>query len=75
MICHGGNGTLYLGILTNVYMLCLSSHFEQEWNVHALEKNKRGEFATDFTEAQWRERINAGIKKTAALTPMEDLVF
>lgn len=38
MICHGGNGTIYKGINHNVYMLCLTSHFEQEWNVQMLER-------------------------------------
>lgn len=36
MICHGGNGTIYHGILNSVPILCLTDNFEQEWNVHAL---------------------------------------
>lgn len=75
MICHGGNGTLYLGMLANVYMLCIANHFEQEWNVQALEKNKRGEFATALNEYEWRDQISNGIKKTEALIPMQPLVF
>ena len=75
MICHGGNGTLYLGVLANVYMLCITNHFEQEWNVQALERNNRGEFAIDPTDLQWREMISSGIKKTAALTSMPTLVL
>lgn len=38
MICHGGNGTIYHGLMKGIYMLCLTSHFEQEWNVQALER-------------------------------------
>lgn len=37
LICHGGNGTIYHGIRHKVPMLCLTSHFEQEWNVQRLE--------------------------------------
>lgn len=37
MICHGGNGTIYHGLRHGVPMLCLTSHFEQEWNVQRLE--------------------------------------
>jgi len=36
MICHGGNGTIYEGLRHKKFMLCLTSHFEQEWNVHRL---------------------------------------
>lgn len=36
MICHGGNGTIYMGLRHNKYMLCYTNHFEQEWNVHQL---------------------------------------
>ena len=75
MICHGGNGTLYLGILANVYMLCITNHFEQEWNVQALERNNHGEFALDLTELQWRERIGSGIKKTAGLDSIAIVAF
>jgi UDP:flavonoid glycosyltransferase YjiC (YdhE family) len=59
MICHGGNGTIYQGILNHVYMLCLSSHFEQEWNINALEKNGYGKSAEDFTEDEWKVQIEA----------------
>ena len=40
LICHGGNGTIYEGIEHRVPMLCLTSHFEQEWNVQRLEELK-----------------------------------
>jgi len=57
MICHGGNGTIYHGLLAGVPMLCLTSHFEQEWNVKALEKLGYGISADDFSEEQWWEHI------------------
>lgn len=42
LICHAGNGTIYHGYLNHVFMLCFTSHFEQEWNLHALERNNIG---------------------------------
>lgn len=42
LICHGGNGTIYKGLKHNIFMLCLTSHFEQEWNVQMLEKKGFG---------------------------------
>jgi UDP:flavonoid glycosyltransferase YjiC (YdhE family) len=59
MICHGGNGTIYPGIINRVYLLCLSSHFEQEWNMHALEKNGYGKSADHFNEQDWKDQLSA----------------
>ena len=59
MICHGGNGTIYHGIFNQVYMLCLSSNFEQEWNINALEKGGYGKSADNFNEDKWRFHIAA----------------
>ncbi len=42
LICHGGNGTIYYGIDNKIPILCLTSHFEQEWNVQQLEALKLG---------------------------------
>jgi UDP:flavonoid glycosyltransferase YjiC (YdhE family) len=64
MICHGGNGTIYLGVLAKVYLLCVTSHFEQEWNVQTLMDHHLGEFANGLTPSQWRDQIELGIKKT-----------
>ena len=61
MICHGGNGTIYHGIINQVYMLCLPAHFEQEWNIDALERNGYGKSADKFTELDWRIEIDAGV--------------
>lgn len=38
LICHGGNGTVYQALFYGLPMLCMTAHFEQEWNVTALEK-------------------------------------
>lgn len=38
VICHGGNGTIYQALLYGIPVLCSTSHFEQEWNVEALER-------------------------------------
>lgn len=38
LICHGGNGTIYLGLQHKIQMLFLTNHFEQEWNAKRLEE-------------------------------------
>lgn len=38
VICHGGNGTIYQSLFYGIPVLCKTSHFEQEWNVAALER-------------------------------------
>lgn len=38
LICHGGNGTIYQALQHGIPLLCKTVHFEQEWNVCALEK-------------------------------------
>lgn len=64
LICHGGNGTVYSGIVSGVFMLCLAAHFEQEWNVSALERNGYGKSADEFDEIAWREEINNVIERS-----------
>jgi UDP:flavonoid glycosyltransferase YjiC (YdhE family) len=63
MICHGGNGTIYTGILNRVFMLCLASHFEQEYNIDALERNGYGKSAAAFTKADWKEQLRFQCEK------------
>lgn len=63
MICHGGNGTIYTGVLNRVFMLCLSSHFEQEYNIEALERNGYGASAAAFSEKDWKEHIRFHCEK------------
>jgi UDP:flavonoid glycosyltransferase YjiC (YdhE family) len=67
MICHGGNGTIYTGIKNEVFMLCLPSHFEQEWNITALEKTGRGQSADQLTPSQWKIEINKHAVSTAMM--------
>ncbi|MBE7173506.1 MAG: hypothetical protein INR73_23240 [Williamsia sp.] len=43
VICHGGNGTIYQALLYGIPVLCSTSHFEQEWNVGALERLRIGQ--------------------------------
>jgi len=38
VLCHGGNGTIYQALSYGLPVLCKTSHFEQEWNVQAIEK-------------------------------------
>lgn len=42
VLCHGGNGTVYQALYYGLPVLCKTSHFEQEWNVQALEKLNLG---------------------------------
>lgn len=58
MICHGGNGTIYTGILNGVFMLCLASHFEQDYNIEALERKGYGKSAAGFCEDDWKTQIS-----------------
>lgn len=51
LICHGGNGTVHYGIKYNIPMICLTSHFEQEWNVQRLEDLGLGSSANSDPEA------------------------
>lgn len=42
VICQGGNGTIYQALSYGVPLLCRTAHFEQEWNIAALEKSGLG---------------------------------
>jgi UDP:flavonoid glycosyltransferase YjiC (YdhE family) len=48
VICHGGNGTIYQALSFGVPLLCITSHFEQEWNVHGLERLNLGRSVNDY---------------------------
>jgi len=65
MICHGGNGTIYFGLNEGVYMLCYTSHFEQEWNVHALERIGYGKSINEINIQEMKSVIaeSLSIKK------------
>lgn len=70
MICHGGNGTIYLGVLAHVFLLCVADHFEQEWNIHALEQRNLGKFANNFTQEEWKTQIAKGIERSKIAVPL-----
>jgi UDP:flavonoid glycosyltransferase YjiC (YdhE family) len=62
IICHGGNGTIYQALLYNLPVLALTSHCEQEWNMHALEKNGLGYRLDGITDSvQLRSIIDHAI--------------
>jgi len=48
VICHGGNGTIYQALLYAIPVLCKTSHFEQEWNVQAVEQHGLGQSLDDI---------------------------
>ena len=64
LICHGGNGTIYYGLLKGLYMFCISSHFEQEWNIHALQRIGYGISANEFKAQDWPGKIEEAIHYT-----------
>lgn len=62
LICHGGNGTIYHGLRHKVPLLCLTSHFEQEWNVQRLEALHLGVWINSEPEAvfeSYLERVTS----------------
>jgi UDP:flavonoid glycosyltransferase YjiC (YdhE family) len=68
LICHGGNGTVNTAILENVYMLCVTSNFEQEWNVEAIEKLGLGKLANDFSADDWQREIQQSLNRRMKIT-------
>jgi UDP:flavonoid glycosyltransferase YjiC (YdhE family) len=52
VICHGGNGTIYQALSYGIPLLCISNHFEQEWNVYAIEKNRLGKSLDPITTVE-----------------------
>lgn len=65
MICHGGNGTVYTGLKHKIPLLCLSSHFEQEWNIQMLEKNGLGRSINNDPERLVNEALFAAQSPSA----------
>lgn len=65
-LCHGGNGSMYQALQAGIPMLCAPSHFEQEWNLQALERKGWGKRL--LGPAQVREQIQvwSNIKHTKA---------
>jgi UDP:flavonoid glycosyltransferase YjiC (YdhE family) len=52
LICHGGNGTLYQALSHGVPALCITSNFEQEWNVQRIEELGLGASINDISDAK-----------------------
>ena len=69
LICHGGNGTIYTGIAQGVFMICLASHFEQEYNIEALERKGYGKSAADFSNEDWKTEISFHCEKLKIRQP------
>ncbi len=57
VLCHGGNGTIYQALSHGLPVLCKTSHFEQEWNVQAIEKLKMGKGLDDVKNIQQYKAI------------------
>jgi len=62
MICHGGNGTMYNGIVNGVFMFCIPSNFEQEWNISAMERNGHGKLADCFNAVEWKDELSKSLQ-------------
>lgn len=60
LICHGGNGTTSAALAAGIPSLCITTHFEQEWNVQGLEAMGFGE---DISTAATPELCLARIEK------------
>jgi UDP:flavonoid glycosyltransferase YjiC (YdhE family) len=66
VICHGGNGTIYQALSYCIPLLCVTTHFEQEWNVQSLEKKGLGKSLDEVTRMndyfmlieEWIEKRN-----------------
>ncbi len=69
VICHGGNGTIYQALSYAIPVLCSTSHFEQEWNVEAMQRLKLGQSLDEVEDAaeclkiigQWLEKKERGL--------------
>jgi len=64
VLCHGGNGTVYQALRYGIPLLCKTAHFEQEWNVQALQKAQLGASLDGVkNSADYQKRIEAWIDK------------
>lgn len=68
LICHGGNGTIYSALKHKVPMLCLTSNFEQEWNVQMLEKFGYGKSIHGDPKGEIDRALQVLQKNSAALS-------
>ncbi len=70
VICHGGNGTIYQALAHGIPLLCMTAHFEQEWNVTAIQNAGLALSIDDTDPADlpaiietWTERKNLPVYK------------
>jgi UDP:flavonoid glycosyltransferase YjiC (YdhE family) len=64
MICHGGNGTIYQALSHHVPVLCVTSIFEQEWNVNRLEELGLGQALPDrFSDEELKRLLERWMAK------------
>lgn len=69
VICHGGNGTIYQSLVYGIPVLCKTNHFEQEWNIDAIERFKLGKSLDEITHlhdyislvAEWIDKKQKGL--------------
>lgn len=72
VICHGGNGTVYQALKHEVPVLVRPAHFEQYYNLHALEAVGAGEKISDnINEAASQIARWIWKKKTGGVIPKE----
>lgn len=55
VICHAGNGTLYKALEYGIPVLAVTTIFEQEWNLQAIEMMKLGERLAGTAEEIFRQ--------------------
>lgn len=57
LICHGGNGTVYAGLKYHKFILCITNHFEQEWNARRLEELGKGKWINKDPEGILKQHL------------------
>lgn len=67
LICHGGNGTIYEALRHKTYMLCLTSHFEQEWNVKRIEQLNLGILIDDSPQELINKQLELVVQNKKAI--------
>jgi UDP:flavonoid glycosyltransferase YjiC (YdhE family) len=77
VICHGGNGTIYQALSYGIPLLCKTAHFEQEWNVDALERIHAGQSLDNVSDlAEYMSVVDKWItkKEKGALSSFRNLI-
>lgn len=63
LICHGGNGTIYLALKSNTPVICIPRHLEQEWNARRIEELGLGIFLKNNDSDKLVKTIQSIINK------------